>query len=80
MTIQKIIILIARGIGKMKTGKKELRWYAEGEGKPPIKIYGNDQRRMLMALAIIQNVGRTQRGMHYVDPRDKKPLKLTISG
>jgi hypothetical protein len=74
------MILIARGIGRMMKSEKELRWYAEGEGKPPIKIYGNDQKRMLMALAIIQNFGRTQKGMHYVDPRDRKPLKLTIGG
>jgi hypothetical protein len=61
--------------------KKELHYYAEGKDKLPIKILGDNEKNMLVTLAIIQNTGRSQEkqnGMHYIDPRDRKPLKLRL--
>jgi hypothetical protein len=60
---------------------KELHYYPEGESNLPIKILGNNEKNMLVTLAIIQNVGcsqEKQNEMHYIDPRDKKPLILNI--
>jgi hypothetical protein len=59
--------------------KKELHYYAEGKDKLPIKILGDNEKLMLVTLAIIQNRSQEKTsGMHYIDPRDRKPLKLSI--
>ena len=61
---------------------KKLKWYPEGQTKRPIVIQGNDEKNMLVTLAILANFGRHEeklRGMHYIDPRDRKPLKLNIN-
>ena len=60
---------------------KKLKWYPEGQKKRPIVIQGDDMKNMLVTLAILQNFGREEekeRGMHYIDPRDRKPLKLNL--
>lgn len=60
---------------------KKLEWYAEGASKQPITILGDNEKNMLITLAILQNLGsrrKEMQGKHYVDPRDLKPLKLHI--
>lgn len=61
---------------------KKLEWYPEGPKRRPIVIQGDDEKNMLVTLAILQNFGREEeklRDMHYIDPRDRKPLKLNIN-
>lgn len=60
---------------------KELHYYPEGKNNLPIKILGDNEKNMLVTLAIIQNAGCLQEkrnGMHYLDPRDRKPLVLNL--
>ena len=62
--------------------KKKIKWYAGGKSKQPITLLGDDEKNMLVTLAILQNFGREEeklRDMHYIDPRDRKPLKLYLN-
>jgi hypothetical protein len=57
----------------------EIKYYNEGRNKLPITLRGSNEKLLLMTLAILQNVGRQNpKGMVYVDPRDRPPLKLSL--
>jgi hypothetical protein len=58
-------------------GMKKLEWCADGQKRLPIVICGKNEKFMLMTLAILQNNRKKNpKGMHYIDPRDREPLKL----
>lgn len=54
--------------------KKKLKWYADEKSKQPITIIGDNEKNMLVTLAILQAYPsrKKMKGMHYVDPRDLK--------
>lgn len=58
---------------------KKLEWYADGQKRLPVVIYGKNEKLLLMTLAILQNNRKKNpKGMHYIDPRDRDPLKLYL--